>query len=167
MKKLMISVILLFVAASFVCAEEGRDASGTIKKMLDELGYKYALTESGNIMLDFDLQDDDGKPTGRSHRVIIAKTTDKWGPFEVIKVAATVMKIKDELDKTKANQLLIENSIEKFGKWVVIRSDAGYRIMYEVRMSIRDPASVMQKALLNVFGRADAMEKLWTGKDDF
>ncbi len=167
MKKILISLLLFIVVASFSQAEEGRDASGTINKMLKELGYKVQMTQSGNFMLDFDLRDSNNQPTGRSHRVIINKTTQKWGALEVINIMATVMKSKTEFDSVKASQLLIENSVEKFGRWEIIKSDAGYRLMYVVKLSVRDPTSAMKKAILNVFGRADAMEKLWTGKDDF
>lgn len=166
MRRFFVTFCILVCAAT-AFAQEGRDATPVIKKHLDELGYKYGITKLGNFMLDFDILDAAGKATGRSQRIFICSKTEKWEDLEVIRIWSTAMKSKSMLSQKQANDFLVENYKEKFGRWEVSKGSEGYRVMFVIKLSVREPAPAYKKAIQNVFGKADAIEKLITGKDAY
>lgn len=173
MARIALILNMLLVCVCFSIAEDvkdanaGRNASAKIKKNLEDLKYKYEVTDIGNFKLIFDIVDSEGKKTGRSHQVFIAAKTEKWEGWEVIRIWATVEKLDGLPDQKKATDLLLQNYYEKFGKWELVKRDDGYRILYVIKVSLRDPLQVFDQAIQNVFGRSDAMEKMFTGKDEF
>ena len=155
-------------AAATTFAQDGSDAREIIKKHLKKLGRdKFEETPKGNYKFIFDIDKKPGERVQRSQLVFIGGRTAKWGDLEFIRIWSTAEKPERKLTAERANDLLLRNSVEKFGRWELHESSKGYRVVYSIRVSVKDSADALEKALMTVCIRADSAEKSFTGKDDF
>ena len=159
--------LFLLMFAVTTSAPAKATANQEIQKKLEEMGYKFRVTDLGNFMLDFDILDDNGKNTGRKQRIFIASKPDEWAELKVYRVWTTVQKMKTPLSHKMANQFLMDNVNEKFGRWEQAKRADGYRLMYVVKVSAAEKSDAFRRAIMVVLKRSDAVEKTLTGKDEF
>jgi hypothetical protein len=177
---LILSCLLLFAhiaVAQVSSAAKKPPADPRIKVALDQIGYKFAMTDDNDYKL-VPIQTEqsgtgaDGKPVFRSQLVYVNSNTEKYGTLEIREVLAPAFLSNGPLSAAVANRLLRENNSVKLGSWrlVVINSgqNAGkYLAMYAAQIAADSDAESLRLTIKSVILIADRMEKELTGMDDY
>jgi hypothetical protein len=177
---LILSCLLLFAqvaTAQLGSAAKKPPADPRVKAALDQVGYKYELTDDNDYKL-VPIQTEqsgtgaDGKPIFRSQLVYVNSNVEKYGTLEIREVLAPAFLSNGPLSAAVANRLLRENNSVKLGSWrlVVINSgqNAGkYLAMYAAQIAADSDAESLRLTIKSVILIADRMEKELTGMDDY
>ncbi|HKR02501.1 MAG TPA: hypothetical protein VJT09_17625 [Pyrinomonadaceae bacterium] len=177
---LILSCLLLLAqgaAAQLGTAAKKPAADPRVKAALDQIGYKYQLTDDNDYKL-VPIQTEqagtgaDGKPAYRSQLVYVNSNVEKYGTLEIREVLAPAFLSNGPLSAAVANRLLRENNSVKLGSWrlVVINSgqNAGkYLAMYAAQIAADSDAESLRLTIKSVILIADRMEKELTGADDY
>lgn len=182
MKRTFLILSCLFLFAQMALAQVGTPAKKPpadprIKAALDEIGYKFELTDDNDyklvpIQTEQDGTTADGKPKWRSQLVYVNSNTEKYGTLEIREVLAPAFLSNGPLSAAVANRLLRENNSVKLGSWrlVVINSGANagkYLAMYAAQIAADSDAESLRLTIKSVILIADRMEKELTGMDDY
>lgn len=132
-----------------------------VKALLEQLGYKFTITNSGNYRLEFETED------SRSQLVFINSTTQSYKNFEIREIWSTAYEAKGSLPDGIAGRLLEDTEASKLGFWAISKGDKSTIAVYEVRLAANADKDSLNSALINVIKSADAMEKELTGADTF
>lgn len=178
MRRLSI-LFLLLLAVSSTYAQIGgtgrkQPPDARVKAALEEIGYKYELTENNNYKL-IPIETEqtgtkpDGTPIYRSQLVYVNSTTEKYGSLEIREVWSPGFYSAGPLSAALANRLLRENNSVKFGAWrVEVQNDSGkYLAMFAAQIAANSDAESLRLAIKSVILVADRMEKELTGTDDY
>jgi hypothetical protein len=164
-------------AAQLGNAAKKPPADPRVKAALDEIGYKYEMTEDNDYKL-VPIQTEqtgtkpDGTPIWRSQLVYVNSNTEKYGTLEIREVLSPAFLSNGPLSAAVANRLLRENNSVKLGSWrlVVINtgSNAGkYLAMFAAQIAADSDAESLRLTIKSVILIADRMEKELTGADDY
>ena len=175
-------ILTLFCLCLFITAANAQiggapkkqPADPRVKAALDEIGYKYELTENNNYrVIPIETEQTGTKPDGtpifRSQLVYVNSTTEKYGSLEIREVWSPALYSAGPLSAALANRLLRENNSVKFGAWrVELQSDSGkYLAMFAAQIAATSDAESLRLAIKSVILVADRMEKELTGTDDY
>jgi hypothetical protein len=177
---LILSCLFLFAQASFAqigTAAKKPPPDPRVKVALDQIGYKFELTDDNDYKL-VPIQTEqsgttaDGKPIMRSQLVYVNSNVEKYGTLEIREVLAPAFLSNGPLSAAVANRLLRENNSVKLGSWrlVVINSGANagkYLAMYAAQIASDSDAESLRLTIKSVILIADRMEKELTGLDDY
>lgn len=177
---LALSCVLLFAqvaGAQIGGAAKKPPADPRVRAALEEIGYKYELTDDNDYKL-VPIQTEesgktaDGKPIFRSQLVYVNSNTEKYGTLEIREVLAPAFLSSGPLSAAVANRLLRENNSVKLGSWrlVVINSGANagkYLAMFAAQISADSDPESLRLTIKSVILIADRMEKELTGSDDY
>jgi len=179
MKRAVLTLFCLLLFAHAIAAQIGNTARKApadprVRVALDEIGYKYDLTENNNYRLN-PIQTEqagtkpDKTPIYRSQLVYVNSTTEKYGTLEIREVWSPAFYSAGPLSAALANRLLRENNSVKFGAWrVEVQEDSGkYLAMFAVQIAADGDAESLRLAIKSVILIADRMEKELTGADDY
>ena len=166
------SAFVLALACLFFCAEAalaqtggGRKAGDArVKALLDQIGYKYELTATGDFKL-IPIKTEDG----RSQLVYVNSNTQQYSSLEIREVMSPAYLSTGPLSAAVANRLLRENGEVKFGAWRVEIHNNGqkYLALFAVQIAANSDAETLRLAIKSVLLVADRMEKELTGTDDY
>lgn len=166
-----------FAAAQIGNAAKKPPADPRVKTVLEEIGYKYELTEDNDYKLvpiktEEAGKDATGKPVFRSQLVYVNSNTEKYGTLEIREVLAPAFLSNGPLSATVANRLLRENNSVKLGSWRLVSITSGpntgkFLLMYAAQISANGDAEALRLAIKSVLVIADRMEKELTGADDY
>ena len=182
MKRTLWLLLCLFLFAQVAFAQVGNTAKKPpadqrVKAALDEIGYKFELTDDNDYKL-VPIQTEqtgtsaDGKPIWRSQLVYVNSNTEKYGTLEIREVLSPAFLSNGPLSAAVANRLLRENNSVKLGSWrlVVINSGANagkYLAMFAAQVSADSDPESLRLTIKSVILIADRMEKELTGADDY
>ena len=182
MKRSLLLLLCLFLFAHVAFAQVGNTAKKPpadprVKAALDEIGYKFELTDDNDYKL-VPIQTEqtgtsaDGKPIWRSQLVYVNSNTEKYGTLEIREVLSPAFLSNGPLSAAVANRLLRENNSVKLGSWrlVVINSGANagkYLAMFAAQVSADSDPESLRLTIKSVILIADRMEKELTGADDY
>ena len=182
MKRTLWLLLCLFLFAHVAFAQVGNTAKKPpadprVKAALDEIGYKFELTDDNDYKL-VPIQTEqtgtsaDGKPIWRSQLVYVNSNTEKYGTLEIREVLSPAFLSNGPLSAAVANRLLRENNSVKLGSWrlVVINSGANagkYLAMFAAQVSADSDPESLRLTIKSVILIADRMEKELTGADDY
>jgi hypothetical protein len=144
-----------------------------VKVALDEIGYKYKLTEDNDYRLELETEqtgkDAVGKPLYRSQFAYVNSNTEKYASLEIREVWSPAFYSTGPLSAALANRLLRENNSVKFGAWrVEVQETTGkYLVMFAVQIAANSDTESVRLAIKSVVLIADRMEKELTGTDDY
>jgi hypothetical protein len=82
-----------------------------VRQALDGLGLKYSVTELGDFTLDCPVGQ------GRSKRVVVHSSTDRYAGHETRKIYSGSYECHGSIPGQLANRLLEDNGQKKFGAW--------------------------------------------------
>ena len=179
MKRAILILSCLFLFTQSASAQIGstarkRPADPRVKVILDELSYKYELTESNNYKLvPIDTEpagtDPNGKPSYRSQLAYVNSKTEPYGSLEIREVWSPAFYTAGPLSAALANRLLRENNSVKFGAWrVEVEEGTGkYLAIFATQIAANSDTEAVRLAIKSVILIADRMEKELTGKDDY
>lgn len=178
MRKILTLVCFLLLvpatSAQIGGGSKKQSADPRVKAALEEIGYKYELTESNNYKLipietEQTGKKPDGTPAFRSQLVYVNSKTEKYVSLEIREVWSPALYSAGPLSAALANKLLRENNSVKFGAWrVEVQSDSGkYLAMFAVQIAADSDAESLRLAIKSVILVADRMEKELTGRDDY
>ena len=176
----ILSCLFIFTQVAFAqlgAAAKKPPADPRVKAALDEIGYKFQLTEDNDYKL-VPIQTEqsgttpEGKPNFRSQLVYVNSNVEKYGTLEIREVLSPAFLSNGPLSSAVANRLLRENNSVKLGSWrlVVINSgtNAGkYLAMYAAQIAADSDAEALRLTIKSVILIADRMEKELTGTDDY
>jgi hypothetical protein len=182
MKRAVLTLLSLFLFVQVASAQLGNaarkpPADPRVKAALDQIGYKFEMTDDNDYKL-VPIQTEqtgttaDGKTTFRSQLVYVNSNVEKYGTLEIREVLSPAFLSNGPLSAAVANRLLRENNSVKLGSWrlVVINSgqNAGkYLAMYAAQISADSDAESLRLTIKSVILIADRMEKELTGTDDY
>jgi hypothetical protein len=182
MKRTLLILFCLCLFAPMAFAQVATPAKKTpadprVKVALDEIGYKFELTDDNDYKL-VPIQTEqsgtsaDGKPVFRSQLVYVNSNVEKYGALEIREVLSPAFLSNGPLSAAVANRLLRENNSVKLGSWrlVVINSGANagkYLAMYAAQITADSNAEALRLTIKSVILIADRMEKELTGTDDY
>ncbi|MFC5578090.1 hypothetical protein ACFPOA_08725 [Lysobacter niabensis] len=160
--------MLLFASVSPVvnAAEPAPAATAAgdpaVKKLLDELGYKYAVDAEGDFRLTFGMDEEED---GRSQLVYVRSPVETYGAHRVREVwSPGYLAEADDFPVTVANRLLVATQDSKLGAW----AKQGRYAVFVVKLSANAAASELDDAVEAALRSADEMEaELTPGKDVF
>ncbi len=160
-------VVCVICLAHPVLAQAGgnrKTGDPRVKALLDQIGYKYELTTSGDFKL-IPIKTEDG----RSQLVYVNSNTQQYSTLEIREVMSPAYLSTGPLSAAVANRLLRENSEVKFGAWRVELHNNGqkYLALFAVQISASTDAETLRLAIKSVLLVADRMEKELTGTDDY
>ena len=175
---------VLFVALAFVLFSTASEtkaqkpgADSRVRSALDEIGYKYELTDDNDyklvpIQTEQSASQSNGQPIQRSQLVYINSNTEKYGSLEIREVLAPAFLAEPPISNEVANKLLRENNSTKLGAWRLVPIDSGpnrgkYLAMYAAQINADSDAETLRLTIKSVILIADRMEKDITGKDDY
>jgi hypothetical protein len=152
-------------------------ADTRVRVALEEIGYKYEMTDDNDyklvpIQTEESGKNADGKSIYRSQLVYINSNTEKYGALEIREILSPAFLSNGPLSAAVANRLLRENNSVKLGSWrlVVINSGANagkYLAMYAAQISADSDPESLRLTIKSVILIADRMEKELTGADDY
>ncbi|GAB3093614.1 hypothetical protein GCM10027159_09480 [Lysobacter terrae] len=169
MRAFAIAMVLCLAASSVVNAAEpatpaksGKAGDPAVKRLLDELKYKYDVDEEGDFRLTFGL---DEKDEGRSQLVFVRSPVETYGSHRIREIWSPAYQASgDEFPVKVANRLLEATQESKLGAW----AKQGRYAVFVVKLSADAKASELDDAVDAALRSADAMEQeLTPGKDDF
>jgi len=133
-----------------------------VKKLLDELGYKYVVDSEGDFRLTFGMDEDE---EGRSQLVFVRSPLETFGAHKVREVwSPGYLSETDEFPATVANRLLVATQDSKLGAW----AKQGRYAVFVVKLSSNAAAGELDDAVEAALRSADEMEaELTPGKDEF
>ena len=179
MKRAALVLSVLFLLAHAAQAQIGAQKKKTpadprVRLALDQLGYRYELTEENEYRL-FPIETEpagtsaNGKPTYRSQLVYVNSATEPYGSLEIREVWSPAFYSAGPLSAALANRLLRENNSVKFGAWrVEVQQPSGkYLAMFATQIAADSDTEALRLAIKSVMLIADRMEKELTGKDDY
>jgi hypothetical protein len=178
MKRAILILFGLFLCAQVISAQVGsnsrkRQADPRIKAALEEIGYKYELTEDKDYRLTIENDQMEkvvnGKTSYRSQLAFVNSNTEKYSSLEIREVWSPAFYSAGPLSAAIANRLLRENNSVKFGAWRVDVQEASgkYLTMFAVQIAADSDAEALRLAIKSVILVADRMENELTGKDDY
>jgi hypothetical protein len=178
MKRAILILFGLFLCVQVVSAQIGNAPRKTppdprVKAALEEIGYKYELTEDNDYRLTIENDQIEkvvnGKTTYRSQLAYVNSNTEKYSSLEIREVWSPAFYSAGPLSAAIANRLLRENNSVKFGAWRVdVQESSGkYLTMFAVQIAADSDAESLRLAIKSVILVADRMEKELTGKDDY
>ena len=177
---LILSCLCLFTPMAF--AQIGSPARKTpadprVKTALDELGYKFELTDDNDYkLMPIETEQSgttaDGKPIFRNQLVYVNSKVEKYGTLEIREVLSPAFLSNGPLSAAVANRLLRENDSVKLGSWrlVVLNNGASagkYLAMYAAQIAADSDAESLRLTIKSVILIADRMERELTGTDDY
>ena len=173
MRAFAIAMLLCLAASSVVNAAEpaapatpaGKSAKSgdpAVKRLLNELKYKYEVDEEGDYRLTFGLDD---KDDGRSQLVFVRSPVETYGAHRVREIwSPAYLASGDEFPAKVANRLLEATQESKLGAW----AKQGRYAVFVVKLPAEAKAEELDDAVDAALRSADAMEQeLSPGKDDF
>jgi hypothetical protein len=177
---LILSCLFLFAPASFAqvgAAAKKPPPDPRVKVALDQIGYKFELTDDNDYKL-VPIQTEqsgttaDGKPIMRSQLVYVNSNVEKYGTLEIREVLAPAFLSNGPLSAAIANRLLRENNSVKLGSWRLVAINSGanagkYLAMYAAQIAADSDAESLRLTIKSVILIADRMEKELTGLDDY
>ncbi|HUQ32652.1 MAG TPA: hypothetical protein VM095_11065 [Pyrinomonadaceae bacterium] len=177
---LILSCLFLFAQASFAqvgAAAKKPPPDPRVKVALDQIGYKFELTDDNDYKL-VPIQTEqsgttaDGKPIMRSQLVYVNSNVEKYGTLEIREVLAPAFLSNGPLSAAIANRLLRENNSVKLGSWRLVAINSGanagkYLAMYAAQIAADSDAESLRLTIKSVILIADRMEKELTGLDDY
>lgn len=177
---LILSCLFLFAQASFAqvgAAAKKPPPDPRVKVALDQIGYKFELTDDNDYKL-VPIQTEqsgttaDGKPIMRSQLVYVNSNVEKYGTLEIREVLAPAFLSNGPLSAAIANRLLRENNSVKLGSWRLVAINSGanagkYLAMYAAQIASDSDAESLRLTIKSVILIADRMEKELTGLDDY
>jgi hypothetical protein len=173
----LLSCLFLFTQAASAQlggASRKQIADPRVKVILDELAYKYELTETRNYRLDpieteQTATGTNGKPAYRTQIVYVNSKTEPYGSLEIREVWSPAFYSAGPLSAALANRLLRENNSVRFGAWrVEVEEGSGnYLAIFAAQIAANSDSESVRLAIKSVILIADRMEKELTGKDDY
>ena len=138
-----------------------------VKRVLDELGYRYEVNSSNDFKLT--------QPTGdgdRTQIVYVNSNTETYGSLEIREVLAPAFLSDGPLSGAVANRLLRENNDAKLGAWRIVPINSGanagkYLALFCVQLAADSDAETLRLGIKSALVLADKLEKELTGKDDY
>jgi hypothetical protein len=178
MKRTILILFVLCLCAPLASAQIGSAPRKTppdprVKAALEEIGYKYELTQNNDYKLTIENDQIEevvnGKTTYRSQLAYINSKTEKYSSLEIREVWSPAFYSAGPLSAAIANRLLRENNSVKFGAWRVEAQESSgkYLTMFAVQIAADSDAESLRLAIKSVILVADRMEKELTGKDDY
>jgi hypothetical protein len=175
----ILSCLLLFAQVAF--AQLGAPAKRPladprVKTALEQIGYKFELTEDNDYKLVPETEEigkkANGEPIYRSQTVYVNSNVEKYGALEIREVVSPAYLSPGPLSAAVANRLLRENNSVKLGSWRVVVLNTGvnagkYLVMYAAQISADSDAESLRLTIKSVILIADRMEKELTGTDDY
>ena len=162
---LALACVLCFAESALAQPGVARKAGDPrVKVLLDQIGYKYELTASGDFKL-IPIKTEDG----RSQLVYVNSNTQQYSSLEIREVLSPAYLSTGPLSAAVANRLLRENGEVKFGAWRVEIHNNGqkYLALFAVQIAANSDAETLRLAIKSVLLVADRMEKELTGTDDY
>ena len=143
-------------------ASAGKSGDPGVKRLLDELKYKYDVDEEGDYRLTFGLDD---KEDGRSQLVFVRSPVETYGSHRVREIwSPGYLASGDAFPEKVANRLLEATQESKLGAW----AKQGRYAVFVVKLPADAKADELDDAVDAALRSADAMEQeLTPGKDDF
>lgn len=167
MRVLALATMLLVATSPVVNAAETLPAAKPegdpgVRKLLDELGYKYDVDSEGDFRLTFGMDEDDD---GRSQLVFVRSPVETYGTHKVREVwSPGYLSETDEFPATIANRLLVATQDSKLGAW----AKQGRYAVFVVKLPANAAAGELDDAVEAALRSADEMEaELTPGKDEF
>lgn len=160
------SMLLLFAVTTVNAAEPAESAKKegdpAVKKLLDQLEYKYDVDEEGDYRLTFSLDEKEG---GRSQLVFVRSPVETYGSHQVREIwSPAFVSTSDEFPAKVANRLLEATQESKLGAW----AKQGRHAVFVVKLPADASAQELDDAVDAAVRSADEMEQeLMPGKDDF
>ena len=163
----ILALVCLFFCAGAALAQPGggrKAGDPRVKALLDQIGYKYELTTSGDFKL-IPIKTEEG----RSQLVYVNSNTQQYSSLEIREVMSPAYLSTGPLSAAVANRLLRENGEVKFGAWRIEIHNNGqkYLALFAVQIAANSDAETLRLAIKSVLLVADRMEKELTGTDDY
>lgn len=125
-----------------------------VRRLLDQLGYRYTVDAEGNYDLLFELAD------GRTQRAFINSNTEHFGELEIREVWSVGFVIPEMPTRELANFLLLDNCAVKLGSWRLLQMpDGNVLIIFATQVSADADAETLRSCLHGVLTKADHLEK--------
>ncbi len=132
-----------------------------VRRVLDQLGLKYSVTDSGSFKLLFDVGD------GRSQLAWIDSTTHIYQSLEIREIWSVGYEIKGEIPQGLANKLLRINNSIKLGAWRVFFDGTTSYALFAVHTSASADAASIRSLLELVTTTSDSFEREHAGGDRY
>ena len=177
-RELFVTLAFLLLLTTLPSASAQKPvADSRIKTALEEIGYKYELTDDNDyklvpIQTEQSGNQSNGPPNYRSQLVYINSNTEKYGSLEIREVLAPAFLAEPPVSAEIANKLLRENNSTKLGAWRLVPINSGpnrgkYLAMYAAQINANSDAETLRLTIKSVILIADRMEKEVTSKDDY
>ena len=153
----LIGFFLNIAVADGLVGEDTPEHDKRVRKVLDELKYKYKIDSDGDFKLAFKTEG------GRTQVAFIRSKTSKYKDLEIREIFAYAYKSDgDQLPADVANRLLEENRVMKLGAW----QKSGKFARFSAKLSANADSDALRSVLQLVLLAADRMEKEFTGDKD-
>ena len=167
MKTTIVYFFLLIISTNSIFAQIGEnDYDPRVKKNLDDLSVKYAITENNNFKLIFNTEKNGD---GRTQLVIINSNTEKYDEIEVREIFSVIKKGKNlnELDESILQILLKRNDTIKMGSWCISEDENSYYIVFAIKAGANMNKTMLESILSLIAAESDKVEKEIFGGDIF
>lgn len=154
-KKISFATIVLGSVATMTAFANIMPAVSALSKE----GIKFRYTPNDDIQAGFQTEE------GRDNLVFVNGETKREGDYEYREVWSPAYS-GGPISSSKLEQLLIDNGQQKFGGWRLSQGDK-WIVIYAVRVSATADGTTLRTAMELCAMKADALEKEWTGKDEF
>ncbi|HEX7991101.1 MAG TPA: hypothetical protein VF513_13190 [Stenotrophomonas sp.] len=158
MKKSVLSIALLALAAAASGSAFAGEPDRAVGRVLDTLKYKYEVDSDGDYQLVFEMDDD------RTQLVFVRSTVETYGSHHVREIWSPGYKSEGpQFSALIANRLLEDSNDSKLGGWV----KQGDVAMFVVKVDADASAEVISDAIDAAAKSADAIELEMTSKDEY
>lgn len=156
MKRKSFTIMLAFGLLGAPLTANPKDAS--VERRFDQIGMKYEIDKDGDykVTVKFSLE-------RRTQMVFVSGTTETLGGMTIRKIfspAATIAT--DEIDGTKALELLRDSRVKKLGSWEI----EGANLYLVVKLPDTLTSAELEAVLMATASLADDMEVKLSGKRD-
>ena len=131
-----------------------------VKAILDDIGYKYDITDNGDFKIVIALDSD------RTQAVYVKSATEFYDEMEVREIWSFGYSCTGPLPADVANKLLQNSFDQKIGAWQVASNDSVSIAIFAIKMSANADETSVKSAIIAAVRNADAVEMDLTGKDD-
>ncbi|MBI4541478.1 MAG: hypothetical protein HY705_00420 [Gemmatimonadetes bacterium] len=136
-----------------------------VRKLLDQLEFKYEVDEDGDYSLVFDVGSSAKK---RTQLAYVGSKTEQFGDFEIREVWSPAFLVEGPIAQDLANRLLVESGNHKLGAWQTLALEDGrHVVIYVVKLFELDDPEMLRLALNAALEAADEMEESITGEDKY
>lgn len=168
--KLFLTISLLFAVVAPAFAQVGNATKGSssadprVRRLLDQLGYKYSIDDDDDYKLTLPVGDN-----GRTQLMFINSETNSYGNIEVRELWCYCYYSEEEPSRALCMKLLQDNSKKKFGAWEIAYSSSSgkYSAAFNVKLAPDIDAETLKDAIQMAIEAADEMEMQISDDDTY